>query len=367
MAARKRKAPAGCYWRGNNLWGRVTVSGRKVRWSLETDDTAVAKARREAGRERLVADKHGDAVRSFAEVYTAWDQQIESAVGSKTADRYRCSLAQIAPWLDGKTLPEVNGRLVAEIVRGRQVAGVSNATIKRDLGALSSVMKFCVLQDWREENPVLAKLALAPERRDPIVLPLDRDIKLVASRASPGVASMILAAVKTGAREDELLRATRDAINHDRKQMTIVGKRNKLRVIDLEPFEAHDFLAALPAYVGGKWLFWHGEGQPFSGKAFPGKFYRLVKKTAAWAEKEGLEFQPFTFHHLRHKHAVDYLKEGCGTIYDLQGRLGHTSVKTTEMYLAYLTSAEAQVAKFGRAGAQKGTQQAADEARQAAK
>ena len=336
MGAGKRKAPAGCYWRGNTLWGRVTVNGRKVRWSLETNDPGIAKTRREAGRKRLVADKHGDAVRTFAEVYDAWDSQIESSVGPKTADRYRCSLAQIAGWLEAKPLPRRSmGRLVAEIIRGRQSAGVSNATIKRDLGALSSVMKFCILQDWREDNPVLAKLALAPERRDPIVLPLDRDIDLVASRASPGVASMILAALKTGAREDELLRGTRDSIDHERRQMTIVGKRNKLRVIDLDPFGALRLPSAgCPAYLDSNWLFWHDDGEPYSGKSFAGNFHRLVEQTAAWAERHGIEFRPFTFHHLRHKHAVDYLKDGWGTIYDLQGRLGHTSVKTTEIYLS---------------------------------
>jgi integrase/recombinase XerD len=49
---------------------------------------------------------------------------------------------------------------------------------------------------------------------------------------------------------------------------------------------------------------------------------------------------------LRHRHAVDWLKGG-GDIYTLQGRLGHTSIKTTEMYLDYLTPEEVQIAKFG--------------------
>ena len=56
---------------------------------------------------------------------------------------------------------------------------------------------------------------------------------------------------------------------------------------------------------------------------------------------------PFTFHHLRHRYAVDYLKGG-GSIYDLQQQLGHSSVKTTEIYLAFMTPAEQRVAKFGR-------------------
>lgn len=43
----------------------------------------------------------------------------------------------------------------------------------------------------------------------------------------------------------------------------------------------------------------------------------------------------FSLHHLRHRFAVRYLKNG-GSIYDLQGILGHGSVKTTEIYLDFL-------------------------------
>ena len=346
----KRKAPAGCFWRGDTLYGRVRVRGRLVRWSLETDDPKIAKTRREAGKARAVADKHGDARRSFEEVYAAWDAQLLRTVGAKTAKRYLCSLGQLAPWLDGRALSDVDGRLVAEIIRERQGAGVTNATIKRDLGALSSVLNFAILQSWIESNPVLAKLALVPERRDPILLPTDRDIALVIERAPGMVGPMMRAALATGAREDELAKAKRESIDHPRRQMTIVGKRNKLRVIDLDPFDGYPFVAALPAYVGKPWLFWHDDGEPYA--SFAPTFLKLTRRVEAWAKANGVEFRRFAFHHLRHRHAVDWLKSG-RDIYTLQGRLGHTSVKTTEMYLDYLTPDEVQVAKFGARVSQK--------------
>jgi integrase/recombinase XerD len=343
---RKRKAPAGCYWRGNTLWGRAKVRGNLIRWSLDTDDPAIAKARREAGKARAIADVHGDARRSLAEAFAAWDAQLLRTVGAKTATRYLCSLKQLAPWLDGRALSEVDGRLVAEMIRARQNAGVTNATIKRDLGALSSVLNYCILQGWIEANPVLAKLALVPERRDPILLPTDRDIELVMERAPGMVGQMIRAALITGAREDELAKAKRIDVDHTRRQMTIIGKRNKLRVIDLAPFDGYQFFAALPAYVGKPFLFWHDDGAPYA--SFAPTFHKLIDRTEAWAAANGVEFRRFAFHHLRHRHAVDWLKSG-RDIYTLQGRLGHTSVKTTEMYLEYLTPEEVQVAKFGTA------------------
>ena len=56
------------------------------------------------------------------------------------------------------------------------------------------------------------------------------------------------------------------------------------------------------------------------------------------------DFRPFRFHDLRHLHAVTWLKDG-RSIYDLQNRLGHTSIKTTEMYRRYLTPNEERVSK----------------------
>jgi integrase/recombinase XerD len=202
------------------------VRGVRKQWSLETDDPKIAKARRNAVKERAVADVHGDAVRSFEEVFSAWEAQLLRSVGRKTAQRYLCSLAQLDQWLEGKMLHEIDGRLVAEIIRERQKAGVTNATIKRDLGALSSVFNYAILQGWAEANPVLAKLALVPERRDPIVLPLDRDIALVMQHAPGMVAEMMRAALLTGAREEELAKAKRAAsprVTHSLARIGLAG------------------------------------------------------------------------------------------------------------------------------------------------
>ena len=183
-------------------------------------------------------------------------------------------------------------------------------------------MNFAILQGWIEANPVLAKLALVPERRDPILLPTDRDIALVMERAPGMVGQMMRAALVTGAREDELAKAKRIDIDHARRQLTIVGKRNKLRVIDLAPFGGYEFFAALPAYVGKPFLFWHDDGARYA--SFAPTFDKLMNRIEAWAKANGVEFRRFAFHHLRHRHAVDWLKSG-RDIYTLQGRLGHTS------------------------------------------
>jgi len=58
------------------------------------------------------------------------------------------------------------------------------------------------------------------------------------------------------------------------------------------------------------------------------------------------------FHNLRHRYAVDYLKNALPdgrtpSIYALSQHLGHASVKTTEIYFAYLSGTEKQAVMFG--------------------
>jgi integrase/recombinase XerD len=49
---------------------------------------------------------------------------------------------------------------------------------------------------------------------------------------------------------------------------------------------------------------------------------------------------------LRHLHSVEWLRSG-KSIYDLQKRLGHASIKITEGYCAYLTPEEERKVKQG--------------------
>jgi integrase/recombinase XerD len=375
----KRKAPKGCFWRDGVLYGRIQTGGRDVKWSLRTDDPAVARSRHKAERARAVAaQRYGDQRRSFAEALEAWGKFIEDQISPKSLERYTTSLGVLQPHLDGLYLDEIDKALIGAIVAARRdtpavpkgrkhPVTASIATIKRDLTALSSVLGFCVDEGWIESNPVMTWLkpggrrkSRLQERRDPIQLPDHAHIRMVIDRAPGLFARMIGAALKTGARLDELAKARRSHFDRDRRQLTIVGKRNRLRVIDLVD-GAEDFgfeiLAGLPASLETRALFWHRteagrrakRGQPPAKpyRQASSNFGRIVEAVAKQAQKQDQEFRPFTFHHLRHRAAVDWLKSG-RSIYVLQQRLGHTSIKTTEMYLAYLTPEEAQVAMFGR-------------------
>lgn len=385
-----RKAPKGCFWRNGTLYGRIQTAGGDVKWSLRTDDPKIAASRVKGERARAVAAHHyGDQRRTFAEAMEAWGRFIVKEISTKTLTRYLSSLAVLQPHMEGLYLDQIDKKLIGSIVEARRdipyvpkgkkrPIKVTTATIKRDLTALSSVCGYCIDEDWMESNPVMAWLkpggrrkSRLQERHDPIMLPDPVHIQMVIDRAPGLFAEMIRAAVKTGARLDELGKGKRPHFDEPRKQLTVIGKRNKLRVIDLED-DGEDYglalFSALPVSMETKALFWHrriagkrSRGQqparPF--RQISSNFGRVVEAVAEQAQKQDHDFRPFTFHHLRHYHAVQWLKSG-RSIYVLQKRLGHTSIKTTEMYLAYLTPEEAQIAMLGRstAGPKTGTRAA---------
>lgn len=176
----------------------------------------------------------------------------------------------------------------------------TGATVKRNLVAPSSVANFPIDEGYWEENPVLPRLKRIKERRNPIVLPRPEDVAKVIARAPGLFATMIAAARATGARQAELAGAVRGArLDRAAKRLTVIGKGNKLRVIDLEPFGGAAIFDGLPEGIAKAPLFWHGNGERYENIAS-----RFALFTAEIAAADP-DFVRFRFHDLRHLHAVD--------------------------------------------------------------
>lgn len=333
------------YKRGNVWWARFQVAGREFRGSLSTGHEKTARKRARAWRVREIGvAKFGEDRKSWIEAFTLWTPHIADQVSANTAQRYAVSLGQLEEWLKPLYVDEIDKETIATIVRERRAQGVTTATIRRDLTALSSVIEFAIDEGWRDEtNPAERRQKKLKERRDPIVLPLAEDIAFVIGRAPGNFARMIEAARDSGCRQDELAKAERRLLDRERRQLTIRRKGNQIRTISLSE-AAYATMAAIPSHLKGKWLFWHGNGEPYRNVS--ARFNELVKAAQKAAQAEGREFRPFTFHHLRHYYAVWYLKNG-GNIYTLQQHLNHKSITTTEGYLDFLTPEEAMRAKHG--------------------
>jgi integrase/recombinase XerD len=239
------------------------------------------------------------------------------------------------------TIDKIDGKAIVALIAARRAEGASPATVRRDLTAISRVLTFAEAMEWREGNPTLSKRRILKERRDPIVLPTAADIEAVIAAASRRFGGLIRAAWLTGCRQDELVHATWRGFDAKAKKLEVIGKGNKRRTISLsDAASAH--LSAQPVTLGSELIFCREDGEPFAQAA--SDFTHLRRTVVARAKKNKTQFQRFRFHDLRHLFAVEELRRGV-SIYDVQQHLGHTSVKTTEIYLDFLTPEQQAAAK----------------------
>lgn len=331
--------PENLYKRNGTWYARIKADGREYRKSLRTDSLTTARKKLKQYMDGISATvREGEVIWSAAIV--EWHKRVE--VRQSTYDRYTFSLSRWQPYLEGLYLSEITRSALNERIALRKTEGVGNATIRRDLTAISSVLEVAIDNGWIESNPAKDLASRIKERRDPIVLPRESDIDYVVERAPGNFANAIRFAQHTGMREEEVFSMTWAQVRGGKLDIPKT-KTNKPRSIELNE-KAEGTLKGTEKKAKCPYVFWHGDGQRYHNVA--SQFLRISGIAARDAEKAKKPFVRFRFHDLRHWHAVNYLRTG-GSIYTLQKNLGHASIKTTEIYLNYLTPEETAVAQKG--------------------
>jgi integrase/recombinase XerD len=343
------------YTRNEIYWARFKVRGVEYRHRLRTRTKSVAEKRLKKLRESIENEAQFGIAGpvTWPAAVVSWNEHIGRSISPTTFTRYVSSLGQVRTWLDPRAVQEITGTVLRELVKGRQRQGVSNASIRRDLTAVSSVLAHCVDEGWVEENVAQAfNRKRVPERRDPILLPSETEVALTIGTRQTRFGDMILLARETGMRQEEIAGLEHGAVDVKAQTITFIGKRRKLRAIPLSK-TAVEIIDRQPRFLKCPFVFWHmdedAEGKPIAARYrnVSSNFGDYTERAAARAEKAGVPYRRFRFHDLRHLFAVDFLRSGKGGIYDLQRILGHTTITTTEVYLDYLTPEEAQAARTG--------------------
>jgi integrase len=330
------------YRRGNTWWGRIQVAGREHRRSLRTADRKEAVQRLEKWKQKTIgAARFGIERRTWREAVVKWRADGCAGVKPATAERYLCSIGMVDPIVGQLYLDQID-RGVLGCIAGRR--GPTNATKRRDLTAVMAVLYAAEGWGWLDTipDPRAARRSIR-ERRDPIRLPTDAEIAaLLAACPNDRLRAIVQTMLNTGMRLEEVASLERRQVDFQRGVITLDRtKTSRPRAVPMVGTVVGT-LRSLPVRLGCEWLFWHGEGQ---------RFMNLSSRMAGFCRKA--KIRVFRRHDLRHRYAVDYLKAG-GSVYDLQKILGHSSIKTTEIYLDYLSPEEHLVAK--RVGAKTGTE-----------
>ncbi len=339
--------PKGIYTRNGIYWARFKVRGVEYRESLRTRSIAVAERRLKAARERIEDCAYygaSEAV-SWPQAVVAWDAWIKrQRKRPGTIKRYLVSLTQLRPFLDHMDVQRIDHDTVRDIVKARRKLA-TNATVRRDLSALSSVLDAAIDEGWIKENPAHSfDRRRLTEERDPIALPEQASIAAVLAVGSRFI-DMADLARETGMREEEIASLRHEQVDRDRMAVSLVHtKTRRRREVPITAL-ALAIIDRQPQFLRSPFVFWRGAGERF--KNVSAQFYATCGRVARKAAQSEGEFRRFRFHDLRHLFAVEYLRERKGSIYDLQLVLGHASIKTTELYLEFLTPDEQRLAKQG--------------------
>lgn len=333
------RKPKNLYKRGNVWWGRIFVAGMEHRESLRTSDRKEAEERLKDFRKgKRRDDKFRGTRLTWQEGVVLYTKTVLPSLRPSTQKRYQVSLGMVDQHLLPFYLHEIDTRRISELIAARRSEGATNATINRDLTAVSRVLATGLGENANDHNPAKDyDRSLNRERRDPIELPTWKEVAdAIAKAPTPLWGRIMDYASKSGMRENEILTLEKKRVDLARKAITLHRtKGGRLRVIPLDGPLLRDAAAILEAAMEHDQKLVFGRPNDQSLKNFPSRY-------STWRKKLGIGFR---FHDLRHLFAVTYLQRG-GNIYDLQRILGHGSIKTTEIYLDYLTPEERRTAQF---------------------
>ncbi len=337
-------------------WLRVKINGVTHRETLRTTSQRVAeKAANSRIKELRRREEAGELDRTFSAGLLRFYEILEQASsgwGEDTRKRYQTSLRQILRVMEGicedlgldvRTImaEEVQVATVSEYVMRRRSEGVKVSTINRDLTAFGHLMTAMKNDGWIEENPVqkFEKQGMKEVLPD-IVIPTEAAIARLSDRA-PGTLTFFPRFLEaTGGRVTEmaLLQWSDIAGMESPKEGNVFAtlrntKGRKVRTIELTQ-KAIDILLQLPRSNSSLYVFSNTTEHGFY-KDPSNLFWEYGQETGFGAR----------LHDLRHKFAIERLREGW-SIYKVQKYIGHGSVLTTERYyLRYLSQQQQERAR----------------------
>ncbi|WP_243472586.1 tyrosine-type recombinase/integrase [Winogradskyella sp. MH6] len=214
-------------------------------------------------------------------------------------------------------------------------SGVSNRTINRKVSSLNSYYKFLQKAQQIETNPLRKHKALKvgkkvqlPFSEDELKRVLEDSIEVIdfESARDKLIIELFYA---TGIRRIELVNMKLSDVDLSKKQIKVLGKRNKERYMPLLSSMVKSlntylgFRNSLPEITDKEYLFLTKKGV----KIYEMLVYRIINKYFSVASSKA-KCSP---HVLRHSFATHLLNEGAD-LNAVKELLGHTSLAATQVY-----------------------------------
>ena len=265
--------------------------------------------------------------------------ELEKAYSKHTVLAYVRDIEMFQDFLvehhNGLDLPEVNYSMIRQWIVELVDSGILNRTINRKISSLNSYYKFLQRTGNLETNPLKQHKALKVNKT--VHLPFsEQELKTVLEDSfivndfeSARNKLIIELFYATGIRRIELVNIKLSDIDVSNKQLKVLGKRNKERIIPLidtliTSLNVYlDYRSELKKKDDENVLFLTEKGV----KIYEMLVYRIINKYFSMVSSKA-KCSP---HVLRHSFATHLLNEGAD-LNAVKELLGHTSLAATQVY-----------------------------------
>jgi len=316
--------------RSDIWWTCISHNGRKVQKSLETADKKLAQAIEAKIRTEIVEGKYYERLigqrKTFKDMMDRFMKDYAPTVSTNTQEGYKYYLKNLSRFFGNPGLMSITPKIVAKYKLYRRDYGASPSTVNRELYMLSKAFNLAVKEwEWLKDNPVSR---VQKERENNEVdrwLKEDEERRLL-GKSPDWLREIIVFALNTGLRQDELLSLEWNRVNLLRKTILIQKtKNNKPNTLPLNSIALNVLMRKYEGKVRSlkNDLVFISQTGTKIGKR------NLIRAFAQALEKA--EIKDFTFHCLRHTFATSLAQNGVD-IYKIAKLLNHKDLKNTQRY-----------------------------------
>ena len=321
----------GLFKRGSVWWMSFIYQGKQIRRSTETEDGKLAKRIYDKVKGEIAEGKWFEKLpgeeKTFKEMMERYMEE-HSRPKKASAERDEASLLHLYPFFEKHYVADVTPALINEYKAKRRQEGAAPATINREIALMKHGFSLALkLWEWVRDNPVLrVPMEKEPPARDRW-LAYEEEEKLLA--ASPRwLREIIVFAVETGSRRQEILSLEWQDADLFKKVVTIFGKKTRerrsipLTLRALGVLMEREKIRTKVRSLSQDLVFTHPPGRKVNIYTLRWVFEGVVEKAA---------IRDLRFHDLRHTFASRLAQNGRQR-YTVQKLMGHTSFSTTQRY-----------------------------------
>jgi integrase/recombinase XerD len=253
------------------------------------------------------------------------EKRYLQGVSKKTMEWYTYSYKQYKRVLNGDSEALPAKHTLIQFVIGMRKNGLSSA------GMNDYIRGFNVFLAWLHENGHLEQLKIKRVKQEDTIIETftDKQLESIITWKPKDYFDLrlhvlLLCAIDTGCRIEELLTLTRQNVDFDSLVIRVTGKGKKERIVPFS-IELRKSLFKLLKRHEFDLVFCTQQGHLLG-------YRNILRGFKVLAKRLGITGVRVSFHTLRHTFAINYVRYGGNVLY-LQRALGHTDISMTKRYV----------------------------------